>query len=142
MKNNILLFLFGAYYYDEKRQNVVLHLHPKLAPVKAAVFPIVKKKELEDFAEEIVKDLREEWNVTYDKSGSIGRRYSRNDEIGTPFCVTIDEESLRNNDVTVRLRDSGEQVRVKRKVLKESLKCVMNGGNIFEFGKRVDTRKK
>jgi len=97
----------------------------------------------EEIAEEILKDLGEEWNVVYDKSGSIGRRYARNDEVGTPFCITIDEESLKKKDVTVRLRDTGEQVRIKIKDLKESLRKAINGEeNILKLGKVVDTRKK
>ncbi len=139
---NFQTLLTFAYHVDEKRNNTVLHLHPKLAPVKAAVFPIVKKEEYEKFSEDIVRELSEEWNVVYDKSGSIGRRYARNDEIGTPFCITVDEDSLNGMDVTVRLRDSGEQVRIKRKDLKDALRRAINGEDIFEFGKRVDTRKK
>lgn len=108
-----LVFMFDSYYYDRERENIVLRMHPKLAPVKAAVFPIVKGQEFEKIAEEIVKDLRQEFNIIYDKSGSIGRRYARNDEIGTPFCITIDGDSLKNRDVTIRERDTKKQIRVK-----------------------------
>ena len=131
-----------AYNFDEKRQNIVLHLSPKLAPIKAAVFPIVKKPEFEKLAEEIVRDLNREWKVVYDKSGSIGRRYARNDESGTPFCVTIDEDSLKNKDVTVRVRDTGEQVRIKIDSLKNAIREAINGADILDFGKKVDTRRK
>lgn len=137
-----LVFMFDSYFYDEKRNNIILKMNPKLSPVKAAVFPIIKKEEYERFAEDIVNELGEEWNVLYDKSGSIGRRYARNDEIGTPFCITVDEDSLKKNDVTVRVRDSGEQVRIKRKDLKESVRRAINGENILKLGKKVDTRKK
>ena len=75
----------------------------------------MKQEEYEKFAEKIYIDLKKEFNVTYDNSGSIGRRYARNDESGTPFCITIDEDTLKNQDVTIRLRDNGEQFRVKRK---------------------------
>jgi glycyl-tRNA synthetase len=72
-----LVFMFDAYSYDEKRQNVVLKLNPKLSPVKVAILPIVKKPEFENLAKEIFNELSEEWNVAYDESGSLGRRYSR-----------------------------------------------------------------
>jgi len=137
-----LVFMFDSYYYNDERKNVILRLNPKLAPIKAAVFPIVKQPEFEKIAEEIVKDLRKDWNVIYDKSGSIGRRYARNDEIGTPFCITVDGDSLKKNDVTVRLRDSGEQVRIKIKDLRNSIRESIDGEDILKFGKKVNTRKK
>lgn len=127
-----LVFLFEAYYYNKERDNIVLRLHPKLAPVKAAVFPIVKKEEFESMADEVVKDLRKDWNILYDKSGSIGRRYARNDEIGTPFCITIDGDSIKNKDVTIRERDSGKQIRVKIAEIREILRKLINGEIKFE----------
>ncbi len=140
---NFYSILNFAYFYDEKRQNIVLKLPPKLAPVKAAVFPIVKREDFEKISEEIFNDLKKEFNVSYDKSGSIGRRYARNDEIGTLFCITIDENSVKNKNVTIRIRDSAEQIMIKIKDLKEVLKKVIDkGGNILKFGKIVDTRKK
>jgi len=143
MERIFLAVLTKAYCGDKSTGNIVLKVPPKLAPIKAAIFPIVKRPEFEEIAEEILKDLGEEWNVVYDKSGSIGRRYARNDEVGTPFCITIDEESLKKKDVTVRLRDTGEQVRIKIKDLKESLRKAINGEeNILKLGKVVDTRKK
>jgi len=109
-----LAFLFDAYSYDEKRGNVVLKLHPKLAPIKVAVFPLLSNKpDLVKKAREVFSVLKKEFNCFYDQSGSIGRRYARQDEIGTPFCVTIDFDSLKQEDVTVRFRDTTEQVRVK-----------------------------
>src|SRR3989338_539938 len=140
---NFYSILNFAYFYDDKRQNVVLRLHPKLAPVKAAVFPIVKRENFEKISEEIFNDLKKDLKIVYDKSGSIGRRYARNDEIGTLFCITVDEDSLKKKDVTVRIRDSSEQVRIKIKDLKESLKKVINGEeNHLKLGKIVNTRKK
>lgn len=127
-----LVFMFDAYHYDEKRKNVVLKLHPKLAPVKAAVFPIVKKPEFEKMCEDIVNDLNKEFNVIYDRSGSIGRRYARNDEIGTPFCITIDGESPKNNDVTIRNRDDTKQIRVNVSELKNTLRKLINDEIEFE----------
>ena len=140
---NFYSILNFAYFYDEKRQNVVLRLNPKLAPVKAAVFPIVKREDLEKISGEIFNDLKKDFNVVYDKSGSIGRRYARNDEMGTLFCITIDEDSLKKKEVTVRKRDSAEQVGIKIRNLKESLRKAINDNkDILNFGKIVDTRKK
>ncbi len=137
-----LAVLTKAYSYDDKRQNIVLKIPPKLSPIKAAVFPIVKQSEFEKISEEIVRDLKKEWNVVYDKSGSIGKRYARNDEIGTPMCITIDEQTPKDNTVTIRWRDTTEQIRVKVKDLKEIVKEVINGKNLLELGKLVHTRKK
>lgn len=142
VERTFLVFMLDAYYYDKKRDNIVLKLHPKLSPIKAAVFPIVKREDLEKVSEEIVRELKKEWNVLYDKSGSIGRRYSRNDEIGTPMCITIDEETLKNDTVTIRWRDTTEQIRVKRSDLKEIMKRIIDGEKILELGKIVHTRKK
>ena len=81
-----------------------------------------KDEKLVELAQKIYKDLQQEWNVSYDASGSVGRRYARNDEIGTPFCVTVDFETLDDNTVTVRDRDSREQKRIKIKDLKEEIR--------------------
>ena len=132
-----LVFMFESYFYDGDRENVVLRLHPKLAPIKAAIFPIVKKDKFEKLSEEIYKSLGEEWNVIYDRSGSIGRRYSRNDEIGTPFCITVDEESLKKKDVTIRDRDSKKQIRVKISELKNVLRGLIAGEELEKQGKLV-----
>ena len=143
MERAFLAVLTKAYNYDSKRDNVILKIPAKLAPIKAAVFPIIKSDEYNKIAEDIVKDLRKEWNVTYDKSGSIGRRYSRNDEIGTPYCITVDEDSLKNQDVTIRDRDTTVQIRVKIKDLKETLKKLIYEGLEFrKAGKIVETRVK
>ncbi len=108
----IFLALLTKAYSDDERGNIILNLPAKIAPVKAAVFPIVKKPEFEKFALDIVGELKNKWNVIYDKSGSIGRRYARNDEIGTPYCITVDENSLKNKDVTIRDRNTTNQIRV------------------------------
>ncbi|MEK7627110.1 MAG: His/Gly/Thr/Pro-type tRNA ligase C-terminal domain-containing protein, partial [Patescibacteria group bacterium] len=100
----------------------VLRLHPKIAPVKAAVFPLVKNKpEIVKKAREIYESLKKYWFVQYDETGAIGRRYRRQDEIGTPFCVTIDFDTLENETVTVRDRDTMEQNRIKISEIKEFL---------------------
>jgi len=122
MERAFLAVLTKAYCYDEKRKYVVLKIPPVLSPIKAAVFPIIKKEEFEKICKEVVSDLKKEFNVIYDESGSIGRRYARNDEVGTPFCITVDEESLKNKDVTIRDRDTTKQIRVKTSVLREILK--------------------
>jgi glycyl-tRNA synthetase len=135
----LLAVLAKAYSYDEKRENIVLKIPPFLAPIKAAIFPIVKKEEFEKICLDIFNNLKSDWNVVQDKSGSIGRRYSRNDEIGTPYCITVDEESLKNSDVTIRDRDTKKQIRVKISGLKEILKKLINGEILFEnSGEKVD----
>ena len=132
MERVFLALLTRGYEYDKARDNVVLKLPPFLAPVKAAVFPIVKGSKFEKIAEKIVRDLKQEFNVLYDKSGSIGRRYSRNDEIGTPFCITIDGDSLKKEDVTIRERDTRKQIRVKISNIKETLRGIINGEVLFD----------
>jgi len=114
-----LAFLVDA--YDESdgtdgraEGEVTLHLHPKLAPIKIAVFPLVKKEGLPEIAKEIVSNLRKAGIETfYDESGSVGKRYRRQDEIGTPWCVTIDFDSIKDKTVTVRDRDTMKQERMK-----------------------------
>jgi glycyl-tRNA synthetase len=132
MERAFLAILTKAYNHDKERDNVVLKIPAKLAPFKAAVFPIIKSDEYNKIAEDIVNDLRKEWNVTYDKSGSIGRRYARNDEIGTPYCITIDDISLKENDITIRDRDSKKQIRVKIKNLKDVLRKLIYSEIAFE----------
>ena len=97
----------------EDDMRTVLHLSPALAPIKAGVFPLVKKGGLPEIAEKIAKDLSEYYQVFYDVGGAIGRRYRRQDEIGTPYCLTVDFETLENETVTIRNRDSMEQERIK-----------------------------
>ncbi len=107
-----LFFLMDAYHEEEDR--TVLKLHPKIAPYKAAVFPLLANKpQLVELAEKIYKDLKKEWMVAWDARGNIGKRYYSQDEIGTPFCITVDFDSLEKGDVTVRDRDTAKQERVK-----------------------------
>jgi glycyl-tRNA synthetase len=94
-------------------EETVLHIHPQLAPITIAVLPLSKKEELSGPAKEIAQKLREEYMVEYDETGSIGKRYRRQDEIGTPFCVTFDFDSLEDKKVTVRNRDTMKQDRVE-----------------------------
>lgn len=110
----MLMFLCDAYEeqkIDENDSRVVLHLHPYLAPIKIAVLPLSKK--LSEEALKIYDMLSKKYNVDFDETGSIGKRYRRQDEIGTPFAITYDFDSPTDNCVTIRLRDSMEQVRVK-----------------------------
>jgi glycyl-tRNA synthetase len=142
MERVFLAVLTKAYNFDEKRQNIVLKLPAKLAPIKAAVFPIIKDEKYEKIAEDIVQDLRKEWNIAYDISGSIGRRYSRNDEIGTPICITIDDLTPKDKSVTLRDRDTTKQVRVKIADLKEIMRKIIEGESVLKLGKIVETRVK
>ena len=99
----------------------------KLAPIDAAVFPLVNKDKLPETAEKIFLDLfKQGFTVFYDDSGSIGKRYRRQDEIGTKNCLTIDFDSIKQNDVTLRDRDTMQQVRIKIKDLKENLNKIKN----------------
>ena len=109
-----LTFLMDAYDEDEidGESRVVLRLHPRLAPVKVAVLPLFKKDGMPEVAREIQADLRELMQVEYDEGGNIGKRYRRQDEIGTPWAVTVDHQSLEDQTVTVRDRDSLAQERV------------------------------
>jgi glycyl-tRNA synthetase len=109
-----LAFLLDAYHEepDKDETRVVLKLHRALAPYKVAVLPLSKKEPLVAMAKEIEKELRKSWMVDYDDSKSIGRRYRRQDEIGTPYCVTVDFQSLDDQAVTVRDRDTMEQDRI------------------------------
>ncbi len=107
-----LFFLIDSYFEDEKR--VVLKLHPKLAPYKVAVFPLLANKpELVEKAKKIYKDLSKHFVTVFDGRGNIGKRYFAQDEIGTPFCITVDFETLENDTVTIRIRDTMKQKRIK-----------------------------
>jgi glycyl-tRNA synthetase len=104
---------------DGGDERTVLRFHPKLAPVKAAVFPLVKKDGMPEFADKLYRELQQSFNVQYDEAGAVGRRYRRQDEIGTPFCITVDGESLTSNTVTVRHRDSMQQERIAADKVRE-----------------------
>jgi glycyl-tRNA synthetase len=110
----LLAFLVDAYDEDEieGEKRTVLRLHPQLAPVKVAVLPLVRKDGQPELAGEVHRTLRERMQAEYDEGGAIGRRYRRQDEIGTPWAVTIDHQSLEDRTVTVRDRDSLSQDRV------------------------------
>ena len=136
-----LIFMFDAYEDDKERGNIVLKLNPYLAPVKARVFPLINK--LHDDARKIYSMLKDDLAVGYDKSGSVGRRYARADEIGVPYCITIDFESREDGCVTVRDRDTTRQVRVEIDKLKDTLNKLLNKEIEFEnAGKPVGEQNK
>jgi len=127
-----LFFMFFTDAYDEEiltkadgkeDKRIVMHFHPVLAPVKAAVLPL-KKKDHGELADKIRKELSYDFAVDYDTAGSIGKRYRRQDEVGTPYCITVDDQTLEDGTVTIRDRDTMAQERltveeVREKILKE-----------------------
>ncbi len=115
LTRTVLMVLADAYEEEqvtEKDSRVVMKFHPELAPTMVAVLPLVKKDGLADMAQELTAQLREDFTTFYDQSGAIGRRYRRQDEVGTPYCVTVDYDTKEDNTVTLRFRDSMEQIRV------------------------------
>ncbi len=128
-----LAFLCDAYAEepDKKEIRVLLHLHPTLAPIKVAVLPLSRREPLAKLAKEIYADLRQGWMVSYDDAQSVGRRYRRQDEIGTPFCVTVDFQSLEDEQVTIRDRDTMNQIRVPITELKTTLQAKLKGEELF-----------
>lgn len=129
-----LAFLCEAYYEDQApdengamQTRVVMRFHPRLAPIKAAVFPLVKKDGMPELAKEIYLALKKRWVVFYDEKGAVGRRYRRQDEAGTPYCITVDGQTLQDRTVTIRDRDSLEQVRVPMDGIVEEIGRRMQG---------------
>ncbi|MBR6348676.1 MAG: glycine--tRNA ligase [Spirochaetales bacterium] len=115
LTRNVLMALSDAYDEEQVAEGdvrTVLHFHPSVAPVTVAVLPLVKKDGLAEYASKLEHELRDDFATFYDQSGAIGRRYRRQDEIGTPYCVTVDYDTMNDNTVTLRFRDSMEQVRV------------------------------
>ena len=129
-----LAFLCEAYTEDEigGEARTVLKFHPRFAPVKAAVFPLVKKDGMPEFAEKVYRDLKREFNVFYDEKGASGRRYRRQDEAGTPFCLTVDGETLANGTITIRDRDSCRQWRVPAEGIVAALRELLSGEGMPE----------
>ncbi|MFP4549496.1 MAG: glycine--tRNA ligase, partial [Spirochaetales bacterium] len=115
LTRSVLMVLADAYEEEEVGENdvrTVLHFHPDIAPITVAVFPLVKKDGLAELAQKIERELREDFSTFYDQGGAIGRRYRRQDEIGTPYCITVDYDTKEDETVTLRFRDSMEQVRI------------------------------
>ena len=125
-----LALLYDAYVEEEVRgeQRVVLRLHPTIAPVKVALLPLSRNEKLSPLAREVHARLRPHFMTQFDDAQSIGRRYRRQDEIGTPCCVTIDFESLDDHAVTIRERDSMAQTRVSIEELVEALRQKLGSG--------------
>lgn len=112
VERTLLVVLIDSYY--EEKERIVLKLNPKLAPFKVAVFPLLSnKKELKELAEKIYNNLKNKYSTDFDNRGNIGKRYYSQDEIGTPYCITVDFQSLEDNTVTIRDRDTTKQIRVK-----------------------------
>ncbi|HCC94782.1 MAG TPA: glycine--tRNA ligase, partial [Flavobacteriaceae bacterium] len=117
---------------EDGSERVVLSLPAALAPIKAAVLPLVKKDGLPELAKEILKKLRLDYNVMYEEKDTIGKRYRRMDAIGTPFCITVDHDSLNDNSVTLRYRDTMEQKRVNIDELAQIIDKEVNMKYLFE----------
>jgi len=130
-----LAFLCEAYDEDtapdengNPRARTVLRLHPRLAPIKAAIFPLVKKDGMPEIAQRLYKELKAEFNVFYDEGGSVGRRYSRQDEVGTPVCLTVDGQTLQDQTVTIRDRDTLVQRRLPLAAVRDELRSLLRAG--------------
>ncbi len=124
--DRMFLAVFSNSLQEEELENgttrTVLKLPAVLAPTKAAILPLVKKDGLPEIAQKIVEDLKWDFNVTYDEKDAVGRRYRRQDAVGTPFCITVDHDTLEDNSVTIRHRDTMEQKRVKIEELRDIIK--------------------
>jgi len=140
---SVLAFLIDAYDEEEVEgeKRTVVHLHSSLAPVKVAVLPLSRNEKLRPLAKEVHKQLCSSFVTDYDDSQSIGRRYRRQDEIGTPFCVTVDFESLEDKQVTIRDRDSLAQIRVPIEELNKTLEAKLMG-ETFDASPLWATREK
>ena len=134
LNRTLLAFLVDAYDVEEleKDKRTVLRFHPKLAPIKAAIFPLVKRDGMPDIAREIEKQLNPFFKVFYDEGGAVGRRYRRMDEVGTPYCITVDSQTLEDGTVTVRDRDSMEQERFPKDNLVQVLADKMSAWQMPE----------
>ena len=134
LTRSFMAFLIDAYTQDEAPnakggvdKRTVLRLDPRLAPVKAAVLPLSRHADLSPMARDLAGELRKSWNIEFDDAGAIGRRYRRQDEIGTPFCITVDFDSLEDNAVTVRERDAMTQERVAMNAVADYLAVRLKG---------------
>jgi glycyl-tRNA synthetase len=117
---------------DDKKTRIFLKLHPAIAPIKAAVFPLVRKDGLPEKAQEIVRSLKYDFNVFYEERDAIGKRYTRQDLIGTPFCIAVDYQTLEDNTVTIRHRDTTAQERVQISELNARIGHEVSFKRIFE----------
>jgi glycyl-tRNA synthetase len=127
LTRGVLVLLCEAYRYDESRASPEwLKLKPSLAPIKAGIFPLVNKDNMPEVAEKLYLDLRQKFTCQYDAKQSIGKRYARMDEAGTPFCITIDGDTLKDQNVTIRDRDTAQQERVSLDKVKEYLSAKLS----------------
>jgi glycyl-tRNA synthetase len=117
---------------DQEKQRTYLNFHPAIAPIKVAVLPLVKKDGLAEKAQELTHKLKFAFNTTYDESGAIGKRYTRHDLIGTPFCVVVDYQTMEDDTVTIRHRNTMEQERISIADLKEKIGFAVSMERIFE----------
>ncbi len=141
----VLAFLCDAYDEEPDKDEIrtVLHFHPDIAPIKVAVLPLSKKENLNACARDVYNGIRKRVNAQYDDTQSIGRRYRRQDELGTPYCVTVDFQSLEDNQVTIRERDSMAQIRVPIATVAETLVKKLGGEDFLvlpEGGTVVSTK--
>jgi glycyl-tRNA synthetase len=134
-----LMLLCNAYKEDvgvdakgNEKTRVYLKFHPALAPVKAAILPLVKKDGLAEKGREIYESLKFDFNVVYDDSAAIGKRYTRQDLIGTPFCIAVDHQTLEDDTVTIRYRDTTEQKRIAVSQLREEISKEVSVANIYK----------
>lgn len=134
--DRMFLSIMASAYNEEKLENgdtrVVLNLPPVLSPIKACVMPLIKKGGLPEKAREIINDLKFDFKCAYDEKDSIGKRYRRQDAVGTPFCITVDHDTLNDNCVTIRFRDTMEQKRVAISELKAIISSEIDMKNLFK----------
>jgi glycyl-tRNA synthetase len=132
----MFLQIMSAAYCEETLENseerVVLRIPAALAPTKVAVMPLVKKDGLPDVAQKIIDELKYDYVVAYDEKDSIGKRYRRQDAVGTPFCVTVDHQTLEDGTVTVRHRDTMAQERIKIEALRQMVDDAVSFRTLFK----------
>src|SRR5699024_11022609 len=143
LTRSMMAFLVEAYTEDEAPntkggtdKRVLLKLDPRLAPVKAAVLPLSRNEKLSPAAKDLAARLRKRWNIDFDDAGAIGRRYRRQDEIGTPLCITVDFETLDDQAVTIRKRDDMSHERVRIDQVETSLAEHLAGARAAGLGQR------
>jgi glycyl-tRNA synthetase len=105
-----------------------MRFHPRLAPIKAAIFPLVNKDGMDEAARTLYRELKPHFNVVYDQGGAIGRRYRRQDEAGTPFCITVDGDTMKDGTVTIRDRDTLKQERIPKGAVRTRIEALLRPG--------------
>lgn len=112
----------------KEEPRIVMKFHPRLAPIKAAIFPLVNKDGMDEEAAKLYRELKASFNVVYDQSGAIGRRYRRQDEAGTPFCITVDGDTMKDGTVTIRDRDTLKQERIPKTEVRARIEALLRPG--------------